>query len=186
MRPPCPLPPSAEKKLPQLLDPAVMKTDYRRVLCVWLRAVLGMSAAEMATALGWSMGTVHKLHSQDLHEGTSALVGCGRGGRRRQLLTVAEEEKLLTEFVTRAEQGDLTEGSAIRVARSSKSVKPWRNPLSIACWNAMAGANSSHVPFLPLPRLAHKRRSQKAPASGAQRGGSSSRTRLPPAADVCG
>jgi transposase len=44
------------------------------------------------------------------------LVGCGRGGRRRQLLTVAEEEKLLTEFVTRAEQGDLTEESAIRVA----------------------------------------------------------------------
>jgi transposase len=116
MRPPCPLPPSAEKKLTQLLDQAVMKTDYRRVLCVWLRAVLGMSAAEMATALGWSIGTVHNLHSQYLHEGTSALVGCGRGGRRRQLLTVAEEEELLTEFVTRAEQGDLTEGSAIRVA----------------------------------------------------------------------
>jgi transposase len=116
MRPPCPLPPSAEKKLTQLLDQAVTKADYRRVLCVWLRAVLGMPAAEIAMALGWSLGTVHNLHSQYLHEGASILVGCGRGGRRRELLTIAAEEKLLTQLVARAEQGDLTEVSALRAA----------------------------------------------------------------------
>jgi transposase len=113
MRTPCPLPPSAEKKLTPLLDQAVTKADYRRVLCVWLRAVLGMPAVEIALALGWSLGTVHNLHSQYRHEGASILVGCGRGGRRRELLTVAEEEKLLAEFVARAEQGDLTEVSAV-------------------------------------------------------------------------
>ena len=116
MRPPCPLPPSAEKKLTQLLDQAVTKADYRRGLCVWLRAGLGMPAAEIARALGWSIGTVHNLHSRYLQEGAPALAGCGRGGRCRQFLTVAEEEKLLAEFVAEAEQGDLTEISAIRVA----------------------------------------------------------------------
>jgi transposase len=116
MRPPYPLPPSAEKKLAQLLDQAATKADYRRVLCVWLRAALGMPAAEIATALGWSLGTVHNWHSRYLHEGASILVGCGRGGRHRELLTIAEEEKLLTSFVTRAEPGDITEVSAVRVA----------------------------------------------------------------------
>jgi transposase len=116
MRLPSPLPPSAAKQLTQLLDQVVTKADYRRVLCVWLRVALGMPAAEIALALGWSLGTVHNLHSQYLHEGASTLVGCGRGGRRRELLTVAEEEKLLTEFVARAEQGDLTEVSAIWAA----------------------------------------------------------------------
>jgi transposase len=116
VRPPCPLPPRAEKKLTQLLDQAVTKADYRRVLCVWLRAALGMSAAEIARALGWSLGTVHNLHSQYLHEGASVLVGCGRGGRHRELLAPAEEEKLLTPFVARAEQGDITEISAVRAA----------------------------------------------------------------------
>ena len=116
MRPPCPLPPSAEKKLTQLLDQAVTKADYRRGLCVWLRAALGMPAAEIARALGWSLGTVHNLHSQYLHNGASALLGCGRGGRCRKLLALAEEEKLLAEFVAKAEQGDLTEVSTVRAA----------------------------------------------------------------------
>ena len=116
MRPPCPLPPSAEKKLTQLLEQAVTKADYRRVLCVWLRAVLEMPAAEIARALSWSLGTVHNLHSHYLHEGASALWGCGRGGRRRALLTLTEEEKLLTQFVVRAEQGDITEISTVRTA----------------------------------------------------------------------
>jgi transposase len=116
MRPPCPLPPSAEKQWTKLLDQAVTKADYRRVLCVWLRVALGMPAAEIATVLGWSLGAVHNLHSQYLHEGASILVGSGRGGRGREWLTVAEEERLLAEFVTKAEQGALTEASAIRAA----------------------------------------------------------------------
>ena len=116
MRPPCPLPPSAEKQLTKLLDQAVTKADYRRVLCVWLRAVLGMPAAEIARVLDWSLGTVHHLHSQYLQEGTSILLGRGRGGRQRELLTVAEEERLMAEFVARAEQGDITEISAVRLA----------------------------------------------------------------------
>jgi DNA-directed RNA polymerase specialized sigma24 family protein len=63
MRPPYPLPPSAKKQLTPLLDQAVTKAESRCRLCVWWRAVLGRPAAEMAMALGWSLGTVHHWHS---------------------------------------------------------------------------------------------------------------------------
>jgi transposase len=116
MRPPCLLPPSAEKKLARQLDQAATKTEYRRVLCVWLRASLGMSAAEIATALGCSVGTVHNLHSQYLREGDTALAVYERGGRHRELLTAAEEGKLLATFASLAEQGEITEVSAVRTA----------------------------------------------------------------------
>ena len=116
MRPPSPLPPSAEKKLTHLLEQAATKADYRRVWCVWLRAALGMPAAAMATALGWSLGTVHNRHSRYLQEGASILVGAGRGGRHRELLTLAEEERLLAALRAGAEQGDITEASAVSVA----------------------------------------------------------------------
>ena len=41
MRLPQPLPARAEAELTQLLDRVETKADYRRVLCVWLRAALG-------------------------------------------------------------------------------------------------------------------------------------------------
>jgi transposase len=116
MRPPCLLPPSAERKLARQLDQAATKTEYRRVLRVWLRASLGMPAAEIATALGCSVGTVHHLHSQYLREGDSALAVCARGGRHQERLTAAAEGKLLAPFASIAEQGEITEVSAVRTA----------------------------------------------------------------------
>jgi transposase len=116
MRPLHGLPPKAQQELTQLLEKAVSKAEYRRVLCVWLRAALGMPAAEIATALGWSTGSVHNLHSQYLGEGASTLVGLGRGGRHRAWLTVEEEEELLATFADSAEQGGGTEASAMRAA----------------------------------------------------------------------
>jgi transposase len=116
MRPPRSLPSSAEKKLTLLLDQVPSKEEYRRVLCVWLRAALGMPAAEIATVLGWSMGSVHNLHSQYLRGGPASLLGVGRGGRHRQLLSIEEEKKLLAAFAFLAEQGGVTEISSVRAA----------------------------------------------------------------------
>jgi transposase len=127
MRPPRPLPPSAERELIPLLEQVASKEEYQRVLCVWLRAALEMPAAEIATALGWSTGSVHNLHSQYLREGASTLVGIGRGGRHRALLTIEEEKKLLAAFASLAEQGDVTEISAVQVAleqRLGQTVAP--------------------------------------------------------------
>ncbi len=41
---------------------------------------------------------------------------CERGGRHRELLTAAEEGKLLATFASLAEQGEITEVSAVRTA----------------------------------------------------------------------
>jgi transposase len=116
MRPTYGLPSKAVPQLEALLQQTDSKVDYRRVLCLWLRATLGLSASEIATALGWCTGSVHNLHSRYLREGTSALVGVGRGGRRRQLLSVEEEEALLLKFTSAAEQGGVAEASRIRAA----------------------------------------------------------------------
>jgi transposase len=116
MRPLHGLPPKARQELSRLLERAVSKAEYRRVLCVWLRAALGMPAIEIATVLGWSTGSVHNLHSRYLREGASALVGSGRGGRRWAWLTVGEEEELLAAFAHPAEQGGITEISAVQAA----------------------------------------------------------------------
>src|ERR671932_1434352 len=105
MRPLHGLPPKARQELSRLLERAVSKAQYRRVLCVWLRAALGMPAIEIATALGWSTGSVHNLHSRYLHEGASALLGGDHGGRRRALLSFGKEQALLQTWTAAAEQG---------------------------------------------------------------------------------
>lgn len=121
MRPLHGLPPKARQELRRLLERAVSKAEYRRVLCVWLRAALEMPAIEIATALGWSTGSVHNLHSRYLREGASALVGSGRGGRRWAWLTVEEEEELLAAFADSAEQGGITEISAVQAALEQRA-----------------------------------------------------------------
>jgi transposase len=99
-----------------LLDQTRSKFDYRRALCLWLRAVLGLPAADIATALGWRTGSVHNLHSLYLRQGVTALSGVGRGGRHRQLLTIEQESALLAAFSSAAAQGGVAEAGAVRAA----------------------------------------------------------------------
>lgn len=124
MRPTRPLSPHAEKVLTSLLDQAASKAEYQRVLCVWLRAALALPAAEIATALGWSTGAVHNLHSRYLHEGASALLGGNHGGRRRALLSWEEEQVLLQAFAAVAEQGGMAEASRLRAALEQQAGHP--------------------------------------------------------------
>jgi hypothetical protein len=51
MRPPQPLPDGAYEQLTRLLQEVSSKADYRRVLRLWLRTALGLSAADVALAL---------------------------------------------------------------------------------------------------------------------------------------
>jgi transposase len=99
-----------------LLDQTRSKSDYRRALCLWLRIALGLPAAEIATALNWTTGSVHNLHSLYLRQGLTALSGPGRGGRHRQLLTLEQERTFLAAFSSTAAQGGVAEASAVRAA----------------------------------------------------------------------
>jgi transposase len=102
MRSARPISPEAKAALQRLLKKTKSKADFQRVQCLWLRAALNLSSAEVATALGWSPGTVRRIWSQYLAEGESALIGKKRGGRRHQNLSVTEEERLLAELLGKA------------------------------------------------------------------------------------
>ena len=124
MRPPQPLPDGAYEQLTRLLQEVRSKADYRRVLCVWLRAALRLPAAEVALALGWRTSSVYNLQSRYQQEGEGALLGTGRGGRRHAWLSPEQEQRLLHSFTPTAEQGGMVEASALVRAYEQEAGHP--------------------------------------------------------------
>src|SRR3990170_3529273 len=116
MRTPKPLPEGAHENLAMDLKRAKTKGEFQRVQCLWLRASLGLGAAQVATAIGWQPTSVRRLQAQYLKEGKQVLPAVGRGGRRNQNLTVEQERQLLAEFDARAERAGMLEVSQIRRA----------------------------------------------------------------------
>ena len=105
MRPQRPITKEAKVSLEKLLNKTKVKSDFQRVQCVWLRAELGMDSATVGRAIGWAPGTVKKVWSQYFSEGESALIGIGRGGRRRNNLSEDEEQRVLGPFFKKAASG---------------------------------------------------------------------------------
>ena len=58
MRTPKPIGAEATENLKKLLEETGTKADFRRVLCIWLRARLQMPSREVAEAIGHSYGPV--------------------------------------------------------------------------------------------------------------------------------
>lgn len=75
------------------------KAEFQRVQAVGLRVTLGLSDEQIAQAVGLSANTVRCLSSRFRCQGASALAGEGRGGRRHENLTVAQEQALLQPFL---------------------------------------------------------------------------------------
>ncbi len=105
LRPPRRISSRERRSLEKLLHQTRDMGNYRRVQCVWLRAAMVMSPKAIARALGLSVNTVRIVQSRYLRYGEEALVGPGRGGRRRENLSVERENALLEGFVERARQG---------------------------------------------------------------------------------
>src|SRR4051794_3230131 len=80
MRTPRPLPEGAAERLAAMLEEAHSKADYQRIQCVWLRAALGLRAAQIAIALGWQVGSVRQVHSDYLRQGEAVLRSNPSGG----------------------------------------------------------------------------------------------------------
>jgi transposase len=116
MRLPRPIPESALEELAVLLKQCQDKATYQRVQGVWLRAAIGLSAPQIAQALGWSLSAVHHVPARYLRQGSVALLGPGRGGRAHAHLSVAEEQQLLTRFAASAAHGGVVEASPVRHA----------------------------------------------------------------------
>ena len=105
MRPQRPITKEAKVSLEDLLNKTKTKSDFQRVQCVWLRAELGMNSTTVGKAIGWTPGTVKKIWSQYFSEGERALIGIGRGGRRRNNLNEDEEQRVLSPFLEKAASG---------------------------------------------------------------------------------
>ena len=116
MRPQRPISEQAKESLEELLKETKTKADFRRVQCIWLRALFGMSSDEVALAVGFSPATVKKLWSQYFSGGEEVLIGQGRGGRRRANLSLEEEQKLLVHFFDKAESGEVLVVNEVKAA----------------------------------------------------------------------
>src|SRR3954462_4533635 len=116
MRTPQPLPDGAAERLAAMLKEAKRKADYQRIQCVWLRAALGLRAAQIAMALGWQVGSVRQGHSDYLRHGEAVLRGQPSGGRHRQNLTLEQEKELLTPFLEQAAAGGVLVVAPVQAA----------------------------------------------------------------------
>lgn len=160
--------------------------EYRRVECVWLRAALGLSAAQIATVLGWQVSSVYDLHWRYRREGVPALQGPGRGGRHRQNLSLAEEQELLTQFNGTAAQGGLWEARAgrdsyLKVMGHPVPKSTLYRLLARHGWRKLA-PRPRHAKADPAVQKAFKNTS----AFGGPRAPTAGRTGLAPASPVSG
>ena len=114
MRPQRPISDSEQQVLKRLLKEAKHKGDYQRIQCVLLRAGLGLNASEVASLVGWSPGRIKQVWSLYFKAEAAALLGRGRGGRRRENLSLEQEKRLLQGFMDRARDEQILEASEIK------------------------------------------------------------------------
>jgi transposase len=124
MRTPRPLPEGAAERLAAMLKGAKHKAEYQRIQCVWLRAALGLRAAQIAVALGWQVGSVRQVHSDYLRQGEAALWNKSSGGRHHQHLTVEQEKELLLPFLQQAETGGVLVVAPVQAAYEAVVGRP--------------------------------------------------------------
>jgi len=94
--------------------------EFRRYLCVWLRAESGMKPCEIARAVGWHTTTVRTTQQDFIKHGVDALVERRRGGRNRELMTPEEEKLFLDGFAEQAGAGSILVVTAVHVALESQ------------------------------------------------------------------
>jgi len=117
-------PEGAVERLAPLLQQAPTKAEYQRIQAVWLRATLGLSAPQIAQALGWQAQSVRQLHSEYLRHGEAVLHDKPKGGRRHENLTLQQEQELLTPFLAQAEAGGVLVVAPVQVAYEQAVGRP--------------------------------------------------------------
>jgi transposase len=110
------LPEGAAERWAAMLKEAKNKAEYQRIQCMRLRAALGLAAPQIATALGWQVGSVRQVHSDYLRQGEAALRSKPLGGRHRQNLTREQEQQLLAPFLAQAAEGGVLVVAPVQAA----------------------------------------------------------------------
>lgn len=102
--------------LAERLKKAKGRPEFQRIQCVLIRATLDSTAAEIARLLGWSVATVHAIHSRWAKEGDAVFDLKAKGGRRNQYLSPKEEAALVQPFLAKAEAGGILNVQEIKAA----------------------------------------------------------------------
>jgi transposase len=119
-----PFPAEAAARLAPLLSQIKTKAVYQRFQCVWLRATLGLSALQIAQALGWRPQSVRQLHSDYARAGEAVLWGKPHGGRRHAHFTAEEEKALLVPFLEQAQAGGVLVVAPVQAAYEKALGRP--------------------------------------------------------------
>ena len=120
MRRPTSLPEETAEHLKLLLKQAKTKSEFQRIQAVYLRVAMNMKTEDIADALGWHPGTVRNIQSAFLRKGAEAFHVALRGGRRRENLSIEEEDALLAPFLSDAIEGSVIVVSEIKAAYEQK------------------------------------------------------------------
>lgn len=119
-----PFPEGAVERLAPLLQQAQTKAEYQRIQGVWLRAALGLSAPQIAQALGWQPQSVRQLHSDYRQHGEAVLKDKPKGGRHHANLTREQEQELLAPFLAQAEAGGVLVVAPVQAAYEQAVGRP--------------------------------------------------------------
>jgi transposase len=117
-------PEGAVERLAALLEQAPTKAEYRRVQAVWLRATLGLSAPQIAQALGWQAQSVRQVHAEYFRHGEAVLHDQPKGGRRHENLTRQQEQELLAPFLAQAQAGGVLVVAPVQAAYEQMVGRP--------------------------------------------------------------
>jgi len=116
MRTPIPISQEIQDQLSKLLKATKTKSEYQRILCVWLRSAMDMTPEEIGLAVGFKPATIRQIQSSFLRHGEKVFQGVGRGGRRHENLTREEEKTFLQEYFQKAEKGEIVEVGSIKLS----------------------------------------------------------------------
>ncbi len=103
---------------------AANMTQRRRWLIVYNALVDPRSASSIALHTGVSVATVRLVISTYNRRGPTALDTPGKGGRRNEHLTLAEEQAFLAPFFTQAARGEIATATEIQHALEAQLGHP--------------------------------------------------------------
>jgi len=107
-----------------LLPQAKTKAEYQPLQAVWLRAALGLSAPQIAQALGWQAQSVRQVHAEYFRHGEAVLHDQPKGGRRHENLTRQQEQELLAPFLAQAQAGGVLVVAPVQAAYEQMVGRP--------------------------------------------------------------
>lgn len=88
----------------------------QRWLIIYNALVDPREASEIAKHTGTTVAMVHRVIASYNREGVTAVETVGKGGRRRQSMSLQEEKALLAPFFSRAERGEIATAGEIQRA----------------------------------------------------------------------